>query len=79
MTTVRPPASRATFGGVSMVGEVALWRWPKKDVARTHRQSSFLWEADSRIRTDDLIITNDLLYQLSYVGIFATLSVLQPA
>jgi hypothetical protein len=27
--------------------------------------------ADSRIRTDDLIITNDLLYQLSYIGIFA--------
>jgi hypothetical protein len=25
--------------------------------------------ADSRIRTDDLIITNDLLYQLSYIGI----------
>ena len=24
--------------------------------------------ADSRIRTDDLIITNDLLYQLSYIG-----------
>ena len=25
--------------------------------------------ADSRIRTDDLIITNDLLYQLSYIGV----------
>jgi hypothetical protein len=25
-------------------------------------------QADSRIRTDDLIITNDLLYQLSYIG-----------
>jgi hypothetical protein len=29
--------------------------------------------ADSRIRTDDLIITNDLLYQLSYIGIFSSL------
>ena len=27
--------------------------------------------ADSRIRTDDLIITNDLLYQLSYIGILS--------
>ena len=26
-------------------------------------------KADSRIRTDDLIITNDLLYQLSYIGV----------
>ena len=25
--------------------------------------------ADSRIRTDDLIITNDLLCQLSYIGV----------
>ena len=24
--------------------------------------------ANSRIRTDDLLITNELLYQLSYVG-----------
>ncbi len=29
--------------------------------------------ADSRIRTDDLIITNDLLYQLSYIGICTTI------
>ena len=29
--------------------------------------------ADSRIRTDDLIITNDLLYQLSYIGISISL------
>ncbi len=26
--------------------------------------------ADSRIRTDDLLITNQLLYQLSYAGIY---------
>ncbi len=26
-------------------------------------------KANGRSRTDDLIITNDLLYQLSYVGI----------
>ena len=26
-------------------------------------------EAGSRIRTDDLLITNQLLYQLSYAGI----------
>lgn len=26
-------------------------------------------QADGRIRTGDLIITNDLLYQLSYVGV----------
>ena len=29
--------------------------------------------ADSRIRTDDLIITNDLLYQLSYIGTCTTI------
>ena len=31
----------------------------------THKRQT---EADGRIRTGDLIITNDLLYQLSYVG-----------
>jgi hypothetical protein len=42
--------------------------------------------ADNRVRTDDLVITNHLLYRLSYVGILlswtqrlATLSVLKPA
>ena len=28
------------------------------------------WKAGSRIRTDDLLITNQLLYQLSYAGIY---------
>ena len=27
-------------------------------------------KAGSRIRTDDLLITNQLLYQLSYAGVF---------
>ncbi|MEY2507738.1 MAG: hypothetical protein QOH01_2067, partial [Verrucomicrobiota bacterium] len=27
--------------------------------------------AGRRIRTDDLLITNQLLYQLSYAGVFA--------
>ncbi len=30
--------------------------------------------ANSRIRTDDLLITNELLYQLSYVGLTGTQS-----
>ena len=30
----------------------------------------FLEGAGSRIRTDDLLITNQLLYQLSYAGIY---------
>ena len=28
------------------------------------------WRAGRRIRTDDLLITNQLLYQLSYAGIY---------
>jgi hypothetical protein len=35
-----------------------MTRWPKKGQAG----------AGSRIRTDDLLITNQLLYQLSYAG-----------
>jgi hypothetical protein len=35
------------------------------------RVGTTLRGADSRIRTDDLIITNDLLYQLSYIGVVA--------
>ena len=33
------------------------WNWDKKD------------GAESRTRTDDLLITNQLLYQLSYFGL----------
>jgi hypothetical protein len=34
-----------------------------------HRKNrAFDWKAGSRIRTDDLLITNQLLYQLSYAG-----------
>ena len=29
------------------------------------------WGAGNRARTDDLLITNQLLYQLSYAGIYA--------
>ena len=32
--------------------------------------------ANSRIRTDDLLITNELLYQLSYVGNYLLINVL---
>ena len=34
------------------------------------RLPSFRGRAGSRIRTDDLLITNQLLYQLSYAGIY---------
>jgi hypothetical protein len=37
--------------------------WPAK-------KGLFLEGAGRRIRTDDLLITNQLLYQLSYAGIF---------
>ena len=32
--------------------------------------------AGSRIRTDDLLITNQLLYQLSYAGIYSVSDVI---
>jgi hypothetical protein len=32
--------------------------------------TSFYEGAGSRIRTDDLLITNQLLYQLSYAGVY---------
>jgi hypothetical protein len=43
------------------------------DVAQIPRVHLVAIGADSRIRTDDLIITNDLLYQLSYIGICTTI------
>ena len=46
----------------------------KRPRGRRNLRSSFEYaerRADSRIRTDDLIITNDLLYQLSYIGILS--------
>ena len=30
-----------------------------------------MWRADERTRTADLLITSELLYLLSYVGLFA--------
>jgi hypothetical protein len=33
------------------------------------RKSLILNRAGSRVRTDDLLITNQLLYQLSYAGL----------
>ena len=29
----------------------------------------FVYGADNRIRTDDLVITNDVLYRLSYISV----------
>ena len=43
---------------------------------KSHSSNDIERGADSRNRTDDLIITSDLLYQLSYVGIFTTLAAL---
>jgi hypothetical protein len=43
--------------------------WDSGQILRVHVVAI---GADSRIRTDDLIITNDLLYQLSYIGICTT-------
>jgi hypothetical protein len=34
-----------------------------------HRDAAIYERAGSRIRTDDLLITNQLLYQLSYAGV----------
>lgn len=41
------------------------------------RRGDFIWitGAENRIRTDDLLITNELLYQLSYFGIFQNLNI----
>jgi hypothetical protein len=40
-----------------------------KQILSAWDQPSILERAGSRIRTDDLLITNQLLYQLSYAGI----------
>ena len=42
-------------------------RPPKPPRRRSARR---LLQADGRARTDDLLITNQLLYQLSYTGLF---------
>jgi hypothetical protein len=41
-----------------------------KQIFSAIRQIAFYEGAGSRIRTDDLLITNQLLYQLSYAGIY---------
>jgi hypothetical protein len=51
--------TKGTEGNEEISSRSAIWR------RRASRP------ADSRIRTDDLIITNDLLYQLSYIGVMA--------
>jgi hypothetical protein len=42
---------------------------PSRIFAR-HRDAAIYERAGSRIRTDDLLITNQLLYQLSYAGVY---------
>jgi hypothetical protein len=44
-------------------------KWPS-ELFGAIGQSSIYEGAGSRIRTDDLLITNQLLYQLSYAGIY---------
>lgn len=41
----------------------------KKTSARRCGSTCFITGADNRSRTYDLLITNELLYQLSYVGV----------
>jgi hypothetical protein len=44
-------------------------RWEKDRDAEAFNRERLRSQADSRVRTDDLLITNQLLYQLSYAGI----------
>ena len=41
-----------------------------KQILSGFREIALYEGAGSRIRTDDLLITNQLLYQLSYAGIY---------
>ena len=45
----------------------ALYKWPSQFLSGL-REITFYEGAGRRIRTDDLVITNQLLYQLSYAG-----------
>ena len=47
--------------------EIPLIKWPS-ELFGAIGQSPIYEGAGSRIRTDDLLITNQLLYQLSYAG-----------
>jgi hypothetical protein len=44
------------------------------DASQVPRLQGLVVGADTRTRTEDLIITNDLLYQLSYIGTFTTVN-----
>jgi hypothetical protein len=55
------------YGAIkSVVLFLGLWQPPPE----ARLQLNYLTGAGSRIRTDDLLITNQLLYQLSYAGIY---------
>src|SRR5580704_15345691 len=52
-------------------GQLAVFQGgPSRTGGKAPISESFDFEgrADNRVRTDDLLITNQLLYQLSYVG-----------
>ena len=61
----RKPSLRATR-------QTAGWSSKSVQADIPSRVDNFLFYhgAGSRIRTDDLLITNQLLYQLSYAGIY---------
>src|SRR5262249_6743269 len=61
-------ALRRSIRGFS-TAQKASKKCPSKPVRRIRNQS-FYDGAGSRIRTDDLLITNQLLYQLSYAGVY---------
>ena len=58
-----------------MVEDLELKKCPSKDHHLDATPLSYE-EAGSRIRTDDLLITNQLLYQLSYAGIYSVSDVI---
>jgi hypothetical protein len=69
LTLHRDPGSQFPYLSTLIIQD----RIPYLRAAADHhssKTSSFagVFEADARIRTADLLITNQLLYQLSYVG-----------
>ena len=50
------------------------WYQPKRNQKRTPKKVSFAFGAATRIRTGDLILTKDVLYQLSHSSISQNIS-----
>ena len=72
----RPYKSYYTYKARSASAPLLVPNSNTKQKAPRHLPRGFLFGAANRIRTDDLVITNDVLYRLSYSSVVLTTVIL---